>query len=767
MGEALIGELNCIACHSASDDATDRLMPRNAPFLGQVGKRLSSEFLDAYLRDPHGQRPGTAMPHLFNDIPPAMMNTVVENLVHFLASQGGPFDSAPRAFDDLAVAQGRFLYHQVGCVACHTPFESAQVLQHDLFPIRGATDDPYATPEEDAPSTDVPPIGMSLASIGRKTNLAQLTAFLADPTSVHPSGRMPDMNLTNGEAHQVASYLMSQTAPDASTRPMFVLDPDKAKRGETFFAAMGCAHCHQDMGPNRTPIAPMPRPEPIPALRDLKGKAGQGCLATDVEAGLADYELDQSQRTAIAHTLDHIDDLATPMTAQQRVGRFMTAGSCLACHSRDETGGVPADLRAYFLTLDEADLGDEGRIPPILTGVGAKLRPAWLTQVITQGTQVRPYMAARMPKFNFEQVPAFVHALESLDAPCPIDELPPDSFSEVLRNDGRILFGLGGMSCINCHAIAGHEPLGEPAMDLVNAHERLRSDWYRAYMADPSGFRPGTRMPNHWPPDQANPFPSIQDGDDQRQIEAIWAYLSQGQFMPLPQGIETGEGFELVVLDKPMVFRTFIEGTGSRAIAIGFPEQVHAAFDAATCRLDQIWRGPFLSASGAWAGRGGNATDPLGQEVIQMPPGPPIVSLAGDMTPWPGSVPKDTAYRFKGYALDEQRVPTLNYQFGPTRIAETLTPIVRQSAPGMKRTIALAQSPDERERLFLRLASAQSVERRSDTSFLIDNRITITIDAPDGCVPSVRTIDDHDELLIHLAGNVNAGPLTLSLLYTW
>ena len=52
----------------------------------------------------------------------------------------------------------------------------------------------------------------------------------------------------------------------------------------------------------------------------------------------------------------------------------MTALNCYACHRRDETGGVIRE-RDPFFTANSPDLGDEGRIPPLLTGVGDKLRP--------------------------------------------------------------------------------------------------------------------------------------------------------------------------------------------------------------------------------------------------------------------------------------------------------------------------------------------------------------------------------------------------------
>ena len=46
------------------------------------------------------------------------------------------------------------------------------------------------------------------------------------------------------------------------------------------------------------------------------------------------------------------------------------------------------------------EMGDEGRLPPALTGAGGKLRPEWLKQVVDRGSKERPYMLTRMPRFG-------------------------------------------------------------------------------------------------------------------------------------------------------------------------------------------------------------------------------------------------------------------------------------------------------------------------------------------------------------------------------
>ena len=144
-------------------------------------------------------------------------------------------------------------------------------------------------------------------------------------------------------------------------------------------------------------------------------------------------------------------------------------------------------------------------------------------------------------------------------------------------------------------------------------------------------------------------------GDARRQIDAIWSYLSQGELLPLPEGLADPGGLDLEVADEPVVLRTFMADGGVRAIACGYPEQIHCAFDADRCRLSMVWEGQFLNAQGAWAARGGSETNPQG--VVWTAPGP-LFASAGPQGGGPGT---DAVTRFRGYRLNEHRRPTFDY----------------------------------------------------------------------------------------------------------
>src|SRR5215510_9900071 len=47
-GEILLGELNCLACHAATDPIKARLASKEPPFLGEAGSRITPQYLRAF-----------------------------------------------------------------------------------------------------------------------------------------------------------------------------------------------------------------------------------------------------------------------------------------------------------------------------------------------------------------------------------------------------------------------------------------------------------------------------------------------------------------------------------------------------------------------------------------------------------------------------------------------------------------------------------------------------------------------------------------------
>ncbi len=182
-GRVLLGELNCLSCHAASDELKPFVSPKQAPILDEVGSRVKVDWLRSYLLDTHAAKSGSTMPDVFQGVTPAQKAEAVEALVHFLASTGRTAD----VIRDAAAAQrGKDLFHKVGCVACHDP-----------------------------QAGDAPPslaTSQALPNLSAKYSSRSLTAFLKETHKSRPSGRMPTFSLNDQQFRDLGQYLVKDVA---------------------------------------------------------------------------------------------------------------------------------------------------------------------------------------------------------------------------------------------------------------------------------------------------------------------------------------------------------------------------------------------------------------------------------------------------------------------------------------------------------------------------------------------------------------------------
>lgn len=525
----------------------------------------------------------------------------------------------------------------------------------------------------------------------------------------------------------------------------FTVDPAKAARGREIFAAKGCASCHR-MG--------KPSPEidstlKAPALSALKPDGG--CLAGPVPAGRPDYALTDRQRTLLRGALK-ADAASDPVV------QAMATLNCYACHEREGRGGPDAGRKRYFVTTEPVDLGEEGTHPPRLDGIGAKLTEAGLKMFLSEGLVTREHMATRMPQFGAGNVAGLPEALAKADAGRFPERKP--AFSAKLVEDGRLLVGEKGLRCVTCHRWAGRKSLGVPGSDLAVVAKRLRPGWVHAWMENPLKLRPGTRMPTLWPEGKSL-LPDIQGGDMRRQMDAIWAYLSVGEKAAMPAGFSPDDTMVLEPMDEPIVFRTFVNGLGAHAIAVGFPQRTHYVFDALQCRTAAAWTGDFLSGKPTWSGRAGQYTSIVTATRVDLPPPPTLAALESASTPWPKLEKRDTGgWKFRHYRLDEKGVPTFAYGNGAgVNVTERAVTEYRKETVVLTRTIEVSADkavPD----LFVRVAVGGKIEADGD-AFVADGRVRYSIKGD--VRPKIR---DGRELLVPVTVAPDR-PFRLQVEMTW
>jgi mono/diheme cytochrome c family protein len=508
----------------------------------------------------------------------------------------------------------------------------------------------------------------------------------------------------------------------------FVLKPELVGQGEKLFASLGCANCHQLKRDGKAIEAPLK----ASAMASLVGD--RGCLSGTPTKGVPQFGLDAHQRKAIAATLAN----KSPVTPNV-ITETMTTFNCYACHVRDKVGGPLAEVDKYFLTV-QPEMGDEGRVPPPLDGVGAKLTTEYFKGILERGAHDRPYMHTRMPGFGLSNTGAIVEAFAAVDKLPVIPKVEFKDPAVAVRAKARHLVGGLALGCIKCHTFNGVKAEGVQGIDMTLMPKRLKRDWFHAYIAAPQQVRPGTRMPSAFEKGKSV-LPDILDGTATTQIEAMWLYLKEGRMARTPAGMGS-VSIPLVPTDGAIIYRNFIEGVGTRAIGVGYPEKAHLAFDANESRLAMIWQGAFIDAAKHWADRGSGWEGPLGDNVLKLPTGPAFAMLENDAAAWPSASPRKLGYRFQGYRLTEEDRPTFLYAFDEITVEDFPNPAMRGKDVILTRTLTL-KTTKPIAKLFYRAIVANKIESLGDGVYRVDETWKMKVGEA-----KVRTSAGKKELLV-------------------
>lgn len=703
-GRSLVEEHGCATCHQP--DEGNRLakgfQSRRGPDLSEIGGRVFPGWLYAWLQAPHKVRPGAVMPQLFAD--DARGSAERYAVASYLASLSGPLKpSKTPSGKELqnSIARGDRLFHSVGCIACHR-----------LDKPQGAQ-------------------AVTLLGLDNKTDPDKLATFLLNPLALNPTGRMPHMLLQPDEARDLARFLCQQPGPKlnrelpaapakellraafrrSDNRPesLAAFDQLPADRqlldlGKRVVIDRGCNQCHT-LAPGGQPFASVVAQASFEDLHEAD-RQKRGCLGGTDEAPR--FPLEEADRGAIRRFLSEAASgpgtPAPPHAALAALQRF----NCLACHTRQGEGGLTPE-QIEGLRLHEKAENAEAVTPPPLTGVGHKLRTPWLRHVLTHAGRARTWMSLRMPQFGEANVGQLPEALTALDGTAPDDTIHRVALTPLRVEAGRHLVGKNALGCISCHDLAGNPNTGTRGPDLALMNQRVRFDWYRRWLEQAQRLQPGTRMPTVFP-EGKSPLPKVLDGTADAQADAMWAYLSLGMTLPLPEGLEPPKGLVLAVKKQPVLLRTFLPDAGTRAIAVGYPGGVSVAFDAAACRLSYAWTGNFLDASPVWNNRGGAPARILGPRFWTAAAGNPwaltATAEAIDFTlraknpsygaPLPDGRVLDEPSRvaFDGYHTDVRGLPTFRYRIEAhsphaLRVTEQPEPLLSTAGVGVARQFTL------------------------------------------------------------------------------
>lgn len=715
-GELLATELSCLACHASANGS---LVAKRGPQLNGVGNRIKHDWMARFIADPQAVKPGTTMPQLLSDQSDTARREIIRKITAFLATLEVPYPEirgtgavpVPHEFWNQGVEdQGRVLFHRVGCVACHQPDETYETVRTKPTPLDKMLDQldddelaEYGL-EASARRVDSVPLG----NLADKYTAQSLTFFLMAPHKVRPAGRMPDFQLAVVDAADIASWLMRDQLPSDRTAADRSPQQSDVEEGRQLFLSVGCVECHD--------VESLKSKSSATAWEKLNLDAPHSCV-NQPTAGQPRFTIDVQQLAALRATVSVAGEIVAP-----RLQQTMLQLNCYACHERDRQGGIGRYRKACFETFGHVDIGDEGRLPPPLTAVGQKLRTKWMGSVLAGKSSVRPHMRIRMPVFPSDQVKEMPQLFAAADQSRPVRS-EADVFGDQtgLADAGRQLLNTG---CVQCHALRGESLPGVVGVDLAPVSARVHPQWFYDFLLDPGKLKPGTRMPTFFPNGRSQ-NPNVLDGDADRQIAAIWAYLKTADKHPLPDKLEQARSasYELIPTDRPVLLRTFMKDAGTHALAVGLPEKLSFAFDTEQSRLALAWKGRFLDAQGTWFVRFAPNAEPLGTNRLRFADGPLLAVLGNGESAWPenagsNGVPMNT---FHGYRLDSEGVPAFLYRSAGCGIEDR---IVAGESDSLVRQLTLSPHDPSQSPVWLRPLSGKKLtvtgsECRSDDGLVV------------------------------------------------
>ena len=779
-GEQLYHQIGCVACHDRQTAGAPPL-PDSVP-LGTLSKKYSVTSLQQFLADPLAVRPSGRMPHLnlnndeSRDIAAYLLRDLPISANLRFSYYEGRWEKLPDfaslkpkstgTSSGFALSQGRgddFALRFEGFV---------QIPRDGSYLFRIGSDDGsrlLIDDKEVAKVDGIHPLQFGEGRIELKAGARRLTVEFFEQSG----GEELQVEIEGpGLPRQPLETLVTLDAnpPAAARLRQFVADPVKADEGRKLFQKLNCVACHALGKQPETAVA-------APRLAAIN--VDRGCLGNQPDplgGATPRFALSARQTAALRAAVRAVSagggtpaNSAPANAAADAIDRTLTTFNCYSCHQRGGKGGVAETRNASFLT-NQPEMGDEGRIPPHLTGAGAKLTAEWLGNVFNNGAKDRPYMYTRMPKFGTANVGHLVAALAAAD-PEPAYQRPVVSVTPgALKATGRKLVGAQGFSCIKCHTWGNIPATGIQSIGMTTMARRLKESWFHAYLLDPPSFRPGTRMPSAWPMGQTL-LPGVLNGDTQQQIHSVWAFLADGDKAAVPLGLGR-DPIELVADTEPVLYRNFIDGAGPRAIGVGYPQKVNLAFDANDLRLALVWQGAFIDATRHWTDRGVGFQGPLGDNVLKLPSGVSFAALENPEATWPNQPAREQGAKFRGYRLNAAREPVFNYEIAGLRIEDHPRPIAAATSATATeggrfvRTLVATRldPPANGTQVWFRAAVGGKIEPLAGGGFVVDGQWRVKAGIANETAV-VRSRGNQSELLIPVPAV--ATPVTIVQELTW
>ncbi|MBI3448338.1 MAG: c-type cytochrome [Acidobacteria bacterium] len=550
----MLDRAGCFGCHKIA--GTEGLR-KPGPDLRRIASKVTPEWAAQWVSNPRAYRPTTWMPKFFNLSNTSAPDDQVRNRVEidaivtylFKHSSAYTLDPIPAKGD---ASRGRETMSERGCLGCHRVGENPTA--------RGAYGRDF---------------GPALDRVGDKMSEVWVYNWVKNPTRYFPESYMPDLRLTDQEAADVASYLMTLKGPAGA--PLPAVDPGvldsvtveylkarmteadaqsklksmstedkKLYLGDKLINRYGCFGCHRIEGYDKAlPIgteltqegsklvsrldfgfAKIERTRQDWFFQKLKEPRifDKGKVKTPQEKlkmpdfGFTDEEGEQMVTLLLGLVKDEPILEARKILSEREAAiedgrRIAQHRNCRGCHILEGTGGAIRET-----------IKDAGFYPPNLIGEGGKVQSDWLFSFLKGPQPIRPWLKVHMPTFSFDdrEAASVARYFASLDdAIYPFETAAGARPTAAHLADGKALFTQ--FKCLQCHVVGApgaSVSAAELAPNLLMARSRLRRDWIPKWLTDPQKQYPGTKMPSFF---YSDGDPLMEDPDTK--IIAIRDYL--------------------------------------------------------------------------------------------------------------------------------------------------------------------------------------------------------------------------------------------------
>lgn len=557
-GRELVENYGCYGCHKIEGWQHHK---KPGPSLLKVSGKVSKEWIKNWIWSPKSFNPKSKMPSYFNQANNSHPEFKAKNMseVNAMAEYIYRTSRDYKPFQKYAGGNanaGKELIQTVGCVGCHM-VEGIDDKWNDLKQRKGTY----------------------LTGTGSKVDPDWLVSWLKKPSHYQEDTIMPSFRLSDTEANDIASYLLSlkngqfaelefpeinkdlrdeilvndyfsafETVVAAKSKLEKMSDDERtmelAKRSINKY---GCYSCHNikgfegdlpQIGPELTKEGSKPVEQfgfgqqhqvphtrqgwltqhlKLPSIWDI----GVPKPFKDLNKMPNFYLSDDEIQSIVLVLLGQVSD-KVPLIGMKNLNaneKFYEEGMRVAnrynCYGCHKIDGIGGKLSEAY--------EDQNYGPPYLTKEGLRVKTDWLYDFLKNVHPIRPYVKARMPSFNFthDELNKLVFGFtagagqNAFDAPVRIEWEPGEK--EAAQKIWNEL------ACTTCHT-GGFTKEPAQAPNLHYAKKRLREEFMEAWIANPASFMPYTSMPAFWDDGSGNLIPAVEgvlDNDPKRQIRAI------------------------------------------------------------------------------------------------------------------------------------------------------------------------------------------------------------------------------------------------------